>query len=152
MRLATLLGSCVSVCLSNTLRGTAGMNHYMLPEAPSTSDPGRYGDTSIRRMLRVLLSLDPDPHHYRARVYGGASVIGQLGPYGDIGLRNIEIARRVLGEFSIGIWHEEVGGQRGRRLAFDTQTDIVECRTVGISSAGAEVIRKSAARVRRGAT
>ena len=45
MLLATLLGSCVSVCLSNPQRRTAGMNHYMLPDAPDQQDPGRYGDT-----------------------------------------------------------------------------------------------------------
>jgi chemotaxis receptor (MCP) glutamine deamidase CheD/CheY-like chemotaxis protein len=130
-RLATLLGSCVSVCVSNIFQHTAGMNHYMLPEAPGTSERGKYGDTSIRQMLKALLSRDPDPQHYWARVYGGASVLGHLGPFGDIGQRNIEVARRVLGEFAIGIRHEEVGGNRGRRLEFDTQKDIIDCRTVG---------------------
>jgi two-component system, chemotaxis family, protein-glutamate methylesterase/glutaminase len=129
--LATLLGSCVSVCLSNAHQRTAGMNHYMLPEATPGADPGRYGDTSIRQLVKTLFALDPDPRHYRARIYGGGQVIGHLGALGDIGTRNIEMARRLLGELSISIQHEEVGGNKGRRIDFNTETDVIECRVVG---------------------
>lgn len=129
--LATLLGSCVSVCLSNASQRTAGMNHYMLPESSSGSDPGRYGDTSIRQLVKTLFALDPNPRHYRVRIYGGGKVIGHLGALGDIGTRNIEIARRLLAEFGLGIEHEEVGGTQGRRIDFNTQTDVIECRVVG---------------------
>jgi two-component system chemotaxis response regulator CheB len=129
--LATLLGSCVSVCLSNTSQRTAGMNHYMLPESAGGPDPGRYGDTSIRQLVKTLFALDSNPRHYRARIYGGGNVIGHLGALGDIGTRNIEIARRLLAEFGLGIEHEEVGGNKGRRIDFNTQTDVIECRVVG---------------------
>jgi chemotaxis receptor (MCP) glutamine deamidase CheD/CheY-like chemotaxis protein len=141
--LATLLGSCVSVCLSNPIQRTAGMNHYMLPEAAGAGDPGRYGDTSIRQLIKTLFALDPNPGHYRARVYGGGQVIGHLGALGDIGARNIEIARRLLAEFGIDIQHEDVGGNQGRRIAFNTQIDVVECRIVGSnrsSTSGAQTL------------
>lgn len=132
MHLATLLGSCVSVCLSNSSQGTAGMNHYMLPEAVPGDDVGRYGDTSIRFMIRTLFALDAQPRHYQARIYGGGRVIGHLGALGDIGTRNIEVARRLLREVGILIRHEEVGGTKGRRVDFNTQTDVIECRVVGM--------------------
>jgi two-component system, chemotaxis family, protein-glutamate methylesterase/glutaminase len=146
--LATLLGSCVSVCLSNASQRTAGMNHYMLPEATGGADPGRYGDTSIRQLVKTLFALDSNPRHYRARIYGGGKVIGHLGALGDIGTRNIEIARRLLAEFGLGIEHEEVGGNKGRRVDFNTQTDVIECRVVGSnrsSTSGAQAL--SSARV-----
>lgn len=131
--LATLLGSCVSVCLSNASQRTAGMNHYMLPESAGGPDPGRYGDTSIRQLVKTLFALDSNPRHYRTRIYGGGKVIGHLGALGDIGTRNVEIARRLLAEFGLGIEHEEVGGNKGRRIDFNTQTDVIECRIVGTS-------------------
>ncbi len=130
-RLATLLGSCVSVCLSNPFKRMAGMNHYMLPEALDGGEPGRYGNTSIRRMVATLFSLDPDRTHYRARIYGGARVIGHLGALGDIGERNIDIARQLLSELGISIDDEQVGGSKGRRIDFDTETDVIDCRVVG---------------------
>jgi two-component system chemotaxis response regulator CheB len=145
--LATLLGSCVSVCLSNAFQRTAGMNHYMLPDAMTGADPGRYGDTSIEQLVKTLFSLDADPRHYRARIYGGGQVIGHLGAIGDIGARNIEIARRLLAEYCIGIAHEEVGGNKGRRIDFNTQTNRIECRVVGAVSLVSEALAAPNARV-----
>lgn len=135
MRLATLLGSCVSVCLTNPFKRIAGMNHYMLPEFVAGGEVGRYGDSSTRVMLQTLFVLDADPSHYRARIYGGGAVIGHLGALGDIGARNIEIARTLLGERGIAIDHEDVGGTRGRRIDFNTETGAVLCRPVGVSAA-----------------
>jgi len=45
--------------------------------------------------------------------------------------RNIDVARRLLAEFGIGIQHEEVGGSKGRRIDFNTLTGVIECRLVG---------------------
>ncbi|HTV22802.1 MAG TPA: response regulator [Polyangiaceae bacterium] len=146
--LATLLGSCVSVCLTNIVQRTAGMNHYMLPEATAGADPGRYGDTSIRQLVKTLFALDSDPRHYRARVYGGGKVIGHLGALGDIGSRNIEIARHLLGELGIGVAHEEVGGSKGRRIDFNTETDVIECRVVGTAGVTSTANAPAAANAR----
>jgi chemotaxis protein CheD len=129
--LATLLGSCVSVCLSNGLQHMAGMNHYLLPEAAGSADLGRYGDTSIQKIVQALFVFDADPTHYRARIYGGSSVIGPVGTFGDIGTRNVEVARRALASFGIAITHENVGGSRGRRIHFNTETNVIECQAVG---------------------
>jgi chemotaxis receptor (MCP) glutamine deamidase CheD/CheY-like chemotaxis protein len=134
MRLATLLGSCVSVCLSNPFRRLAGMNHYMLPELVAGGEIGRYGDASTAAMIKALFALDADPKHYRAHVYGGGRVIGHLGALGDIGARNIEVARRLLQERGIAIEHADVGGSRGRRIDFNTDTGSVDCRAVGGSA------------------
>lgn len=143
--LATLLGSCVSVCLSNGFQRIAGMNHFMLPEAGSNSDLGRYGDTSIRQLVKALFALDAEPGHYRARLYGGGRVIGHLGAFGDIGSRNIELARRVLGEIGIPILHEEIAGSKGRRIDFNTQTDVIECRVVGGAGTSSSTLRRAVA-------
>lgn len=135
MHLATLLGSCVSVCLSNGFQRIAGMNHYMLPETSGKTDLGRYGNTSIRQLVKTLFALDGDARHYQARLYGGGRVIGHLGAFGDIGSRNVELARHMLAEFGVRITHEEVGGGKGRRVDFNTQTDVIECRVVGVGGA-----------------
>lgn len=134
MHLATLLGSCVSVCLSNAFRRVAGMNHFMLPELTPGGEVGRYGDSSTVGMIKALFALDPDATHYRAFLYGGGRVIGHLGALGDIGARNIEMARKLLLARGIAIAHEDVGGSRGRRIDFNTETGIVQCRMVGASA------------------
>lgn len=131
--LATLLGSCVSVCLDNPYRGVACMNHYMLPTYEGTGEAGRYGDSAINEILRRAFAFDPDPRHYRARIYGGGAVVGHLNGKvaGGIGNRNIEVARTVLAARGIKISTEDVGGTRGRRLNFNTETSAIDCRVVG---------------------
>lgn len=139
-KLATLLGSCVSVCLDNPFRGVACMNHYMLPIYEGSGEIGRYGDASINEILRRAFALDPDPRHYRARIYGGGAVVGHLnnGGVGGIGNRNVDIARKVLNARGITISSEDVGGTRGRRLDFDTSNSVIDCRVVGTQPGAAK--------------
>lgn len=125
----TVLGSCVSVCVSHQQRLLAGMNHYLLASSEGygpRDDLGRFGDTSIRSMWGRLRQADPNPHHYHARIFGGAKMF-DFQTF-DIGLRNIEVARTHLAELGIPIIESQVGGQSGVHLRFETATDRVECR------------------------
>lgn len=118
------------------------MNHFMLPEAQGdTSEIGRFGDTSTDRIIRTVMTLDQNPRHYRAQIFGGGAVLGALGSGAKIGERNVEIARRILGEAGIPIDHEDVGGTLGRRVDFDTSTGRVFCRTV--QSSGGDQPKKA---------
>lgn len=127
----TLLGSCVSICLTNVQRGIFGMTHFMLPTNPGRTEPGRYGDTSTQKVLASLLAMDADPRHYSARVYGGGSLVKSNEPKGSsIGDRNIDIARKLLKHYQIRVTEEDVGGQFGRKLDFWTSEDKVHCRLI----------------------
>jgi two-component system chemotaxis response regulator CheB len=129
---ATLLGSCVSVCLRNRDTGYAAMNHYMLDTAPpaGTDDKGRYGNLSTKAIVDVLMRTDPRPSHYTAKLYGGAAVVSHLGSGTHIGSRNVESAREVLKTAGIRIVDEDVGGKTGRRINFNTATGEVDVRLV----------------------
>ena len=118
--IATLLGSCVAVCLLHKSKPYSAMNHYLLATATSisTGDKGRFGDTSTETILSLLYRLDSDASKYEARIYGGAAVIGHLGSQSDIGTRNIEVARVILKKHGIPIVDEEIGGTHGRRIYF----------------------------------
>ncbi len=131
-RMATLLGSCVSVCLSHSSQTYAAMNHFMLGEAPTpdVSDKGRYGDTATETIVWLMKKLDPNVRALRARLYGGAAVVGHLGTISDIGLRNISAARRVLEGHGIRVVDEDVGGQHGRRIYFDTASGKVTVKRI----------------------
>lgn len=127
----TLLGSCVSICLTNRPRKLFGMTHYLLPTNPGGDEPGRYGDTSTHKLLKSLLLLDPEPKHYSARVFGGAAVVKQAqGVIRGIGECNIEVARELLSAYRIRVTEEDVGGEHGRKLDFWTAEDRVHCRLI----------------------
>jgi chemotaxis protein CheD len=128
----TLLGSCVAVCLYNVKNSQAAMNHFLQSSPPKVGDHdiGYYGLTSTEHIIGMLMKSDPIASHYTARIYGGAAVLKTSGQ-ANIGLDNIEIARSVLSASRIRVVQEQVGGDRGRRIKFDTATNTVACRFAG---------------------
>jgi chemotaxis protein CheD len=119
--LATLLGSCVGVCLRHIDRPYAAMNHFLLARArPEDTEIGRYGDRSTTTIIRLMQQLDATEAVLRARIFGGGRVIEALVPNSDIGAANIAVAREVLAAHRIPIEAEDVGGTHGRRIRFDT--------------------------------
>jgi two-component system chemotaxis response regulator CheB len=138
--MATLLGSCVAVCLKNEAKPHAAMNHYLLAENPGARDPdkGRYGDTSIETIVWLMQKLDPNGK-MTAKIYGGGAVVGHLGAASDIGLKNIDMARRMLKRKNIPITEEDVGGTSGRRIYFDTASNRVVVKVIQKTEEGARL-------------
>ena len=118
----TILGSCVAVCLWDPVRKVGGMNHYLLPEGSGASErPARFGTHATGLLVKELLALGCNRRNLRAKVFGGAAVLGTARQDAShLGLKNVEIARLVLKEEGIPILVEDVGGDRGRKLVFQT--------------------------------
>lgn len=129
----TLVGSCVTVCLYNFKERFGAMNHFLRdrPRDPADADVGRYGVTSTQRIIDAVLEIDPVPTHYRASVFGGAAVLKTQHEDGHIGQGNVAAALQVLHRAHIRVARQEVGGTRGRRVRFNTQTGGIECRFAG---------------------
>ncbi len=131
--IATLLGSCVAVCIRNTKNGSAAMNHYLHDIMPETEkrNIGRFGDASIRHIVDSLFKLDSQSSHYQAKIFGGGSVVSHLGIGMGIGNKNIVIAKQVLAEYGIPIVESNVGGKKGMKIYFNTLDFSVDVRSVG---------------------
>jgi len=125
----TILGSCVAVCLWDPLMRVAGINHFLLPNLPLSSNrDARYGNTAMERLIADVISRGASKHRLVAKVFGGANVILAFQPKKSIGLQNVEMAREVLALHGIRIEAEETGGSRGRKLHFDTATGAVRIK------------------------
>lgn len=118
----TILGSCVSVCITDSVAGVGGMNHYMLPwDVGSAQANPRFATFAIPHLIDDLVDLGARRIRLQAKIFGGACVLREFQRSGnDLGLRNIEAARRLLGEAGIPIIHEDVGGMRGLKLVYRT--------------------------------
>ncbi|HNS22986.1 MAG TPA: chemotaxis protein CheD [Sedimentisphaerales bacterium] len=129
----TLVGSCVAVCLYNYKQGFGAMNHFLMdrPKNPAETDIGRYGVTSTRHIVDAMMQIDPEPTHYRATILGGAAVLKTAHEDGRIGQGNVAAALEVLHAAHIRVAGREVGGTRGRRIRFNTQTGEIQCRFAG---------------------
>lgn len=124
IRIVTILGSCVAVGMWDASVGIGGMIHFVLPRAPKNgnADRSRYGDSGIPLMVERLCALGVRPEDVRAKVFGGAGVLrGDDHNVGRLGMENVEMALRYLLDARIPIVAIETGGERGRKVQFDTR-------------------------------
>jgi chemotaxis protein CheD len=118
----TILGSCVSVCLWDRRGRAGGMSHYLLPRRGTDEEPSpRYGDVAIPALVRSLVALGAARHDLRAKIFGGAHVVPAGQPDGrTLGAQNVDVAIELLEAEGVRILSADVGGERGRKLVFNT--------------------------------
>lgn len=130
--IATLLGSCVSVCLYDTTSGVGGMNHFMLPQAfflknatrctaPYTAAcvhpcSARYGECALKHLLERLELLGARRDQLKAKVFGGGRVMAAGG--GNVAEKNAAFALGYLNERSIPVIASDLGDCCPRKLVF----------------------------------
>lgn len=114
--LTTVLGSCIAVCLSDTVRGIGGMNHFLLPNREGAGGENvRYGAYAMELLINGLLKQGAERGRLQAKVFGGGNMIGTLR---DIGGSNAEFARQFLSDEGIPCLAESTGGNQARRIRF----------------------------------
>jgi chemotaxis protein CheD len=120
--ISTVLGSCVSVCIYDKKRKTGAMNRF---QYPLTSDPNKstaaFGNVSTIAMIRMLEKNGSKKRFLEAQVLGGAhnSKISDR----NIGRENIKTAMSVLLKEGIAIASRDDGGEKGRKVVFNTFTN-----------------------------
>lgn len=122
----TILGSCVAVCLFDSVKKTGGINHYMLPlwNGNGLASP-KYGNIAIEKLIEQLLSYGSSINNIQAKIFGGGEVVETTNNMFRIGERNIETAEKILREKGIKIIGKSVGGNKGRKIRFNTHTGVV---------------------------
>lgn len=125
--LATVLGSCVSLCLFDPVLKIGGMNHYMLPDSPKNEEPilTRYGWPAMSCVLDEMLAAGAVKNRLVTKVFGGAQGFKDASTL-RVGEANIACARRFLEEYGLTCQVEDVGGRDARRLMFFTDTGQVK--------------------------
>jgi len=126
----TVLGSCVAVTMFNVRFGLAAICHAMLPKPHGKSKPGvspddgfRYLSLAIPAMAERFSRLGLRPDEVEVKMFGGGNVIDLGGnPHHNpsIGEANIAKARKLLQAARFQIAAENVGGDRGCKILFNT--------------------------------
>lgn len=128
--IATLLGSCVAICLYNRKIKAGGLNHFMLPTGEKADMKGKYGDYASEKLIEMMRRLDPDIRNLEAYLYGGGAVVGHLSTGAGIGLKNIEMAENIMKKYRIPVKGREMGGENGRKIFFNTQSGEVKMNLI----------------------
>jgi len=122
--ISTVLGSAVSVCIYNRKKRMGGMNHFQFPYiAIKGKTTALYGNIATTALLKMMLAQDSSMENLEAQIYGGACNPEKDNK--DIGMENIEIAIKILLKNQIPITSQDVGGEKGRKVVFNTNTNEV---------------------------
>lgn len=141
--LQTFVGSCVAICLYDSVAKVAGMAHVMLPKNNTKDEipkpEGKFVDVAIKVLLDRLAASGAQQSRLKAKMAGGASVFQTEGNKNvfNIGMRNVDAIRTILGEKKIPIISEDVGEKGGRWVIFDVES---QAMTVKDRAKGATTI------------
>jgi len=126
------LGSCVGLCLYDTVRKIGGMAHILLPEKIGKQDnPFKFAETAPLALLEEMQKEGALKRDIYAKISGGAMMFSGSNSLFDIGQRNVEMAKKVLAELGIPLKAEEVGGKKGRSIFFYVKDGKLEVKIIG---------------------
>jgi chemotaxis protein CheD len=118
--IATVLGSCVALCLFDPALGLGGMNHYLLPGEAGAAPSLDHGVTANAVLLRELLARGAARERLQAKVFGGASVLPSCEH--PVGALNAAHALEFLAAERIAVAARDLGGHAGRQVVFLPRT------------------------------
>ena len=130
--IATLLGSCVAVCLFDPDLRFGGANHFMLPVRTRVTD-NEYdsllrGDYAMEVLVNAMLSRGARRERLMAKAFGGGNVVKSLCK--SIGQGNINFARSWLERERITLCAADLGGPWARKIVFDPSNGDAYCRRI----------------------
>jgi len=112
--MATVLGSCISVCIKDKKTGIAGMNHFMLPGDVRSEDmflsaSAKYGMFAMEQLINEMIKHNGSKRDFEAKVFGGGHVLNFRKTDGNVPESNIEFVRAFLNMEQISIVKQDVG-------------------------------------------
>ena len=126
MLIVTVLGSCVSACIRDRVKGLGGMNHFMLPDgggdgASPVSASMRYGTYAMEVLINDLLKAGARRENLEAKVFGGGAVLRGFSSM-NVGERNAAFVTRFLKTERIPVLAEDLNDIYPRKVYFFPRT------------------------------
>lgn len=137
VKITTILGTCVAVCVYDQVTHFGGMNHFLLPVIHDDNYSARYGDASMHKLISLFLQAGSKMHNLEAKLYGGAAHEGVTNAM-EIASSNICTARQILQKYSIRITSISTGGYRGRKVVFNTELNRAYSQVIDYSGHNAD--------------
>ncbi len=129
--ISTVLGSCVATCIRDPKAQVAGMNHFMLPEAPDdgheewrglTGMEARYGNFAMECLINELMARGAAKERMQVKVFGGGDVLGAersgASLARSVGNRNIAFVREYLKSEGLVVMSQDLGGRVSRSVRY----------------------------------
>jgi chemotaxis protein CheD len=144
--LATLLGSCVAVCLFDPQLGIGGMNHFMLPRLERSRhgdvDAMLSGNFAMEALLNALLQRGAKKIRLQAKAFGGGTIIDSDPGALSIGMRNTQFTKEWLQREGIALRSSDFLGPWSRKVVFLPANGEAFCKRLVTNMANASVIAR----------
>jgi chemotaxis protein CheD len=127
MVIVTVLGSCVSACIRDSITGIGGMNHFMLPDSASAdkdspvSESMRYGTYAMEVLINQLMRNGARRENLEAKIFGGGNVLKSFTTT-NVGDRNASFVKKFLKEERIRVVGEDLLDIYPRKVYFFPKT------------------------------
>lgn len=125
------LGSCIGICIFDSVTKVGGLSHIMLPSSTlntqGVSNPMRFADTAIPMLIHKMEAAGALRVRMKAKIAGGAQMFSAIGngSLANIGARNIEAVKKSLAQERIPIIAEDTGKNYGRTVHFSPDDGIM---------------------------
>ncbi|MDP2781770.1 chemotaxis protein CheD [Devosia sp.] len=151
LTLSTVLGSCISACVRDTVANVGGMNHFLLAEQSGAAKDrygasARYGAFAMEQLINKVLSQGSGrKSNLEIKVFGGGKINAALD---DVGRKNIDFVHEFLAAEGYVSVSEDVGGTYARRVLFKPHSGRAFVKRLDNAS-GANVAREEIALAKR---
>jgi chemotaxis protein CheD len=126
VELLTSVGSCVAICLYDSIHRCGGLAHVMLPHSSLGSKeplPSKFVDTAVPALKKAIHKITGVENHLSAKIAGGANMFPTTSANAiDIGAKNVRATREVLTQYKVRLIGEDVGGNHGRRITLNVNS------------------------------
>lgn len=135
--ITTVLGSCVSACIRDSVVGVGGMNHFMLPETSRSRLNSReeavvgmalrYGNYAMEHLINTILQYGGRRKNLEVKLFGGGKVIATLG---DVGSRNIAFVLDYVDMEALRLVAHDLGDIYPRKINYYPHTGRVRMKKI----------------------
>jgi chemotaxis protein CheD len=118
-RFETLLGSCVSIILTDPRRTVAAMCHIVHSGATPVDERGAettHAEPALAAMFDMLQGCGINPHLCEAYLYGGGNMFPSLFKQSHVGQSNADWALQALADLGIPLRGQDTGGTAFRHI------------------------------------
>jgi chemotaxis protein CheD len=120
----TVMGSAVTVSLWDRKNHFGGLSHFLYPKVSKLKKPTtRYGNVALPTLIKLMIADGSEKSGLEAQIFGGGDLLSPSER--SMGSQNVSMARMILIRQGIPITSEDVGGSKGRKLVFKSDTNEV---------------------------
>ena len=132
VELLTSVGSCVAICLYDSIHRCGGLAHIMLPHSSGGSQeplPSKFADTAVPALAKAVRQISGTETRLSAKIAGGANMFANTGASNlDVGAKNVHAVKATLTQHKIRLVGEDVGGCHGRKISFNVASGVTLVR------------------------